>query len=284
MSMWLQLGELVVHVTYHVTSHMSVNHVLFLHDKFQSPALSHPLEKMWYGGQSTSNAVPHGYKKFVRVVNVKSLISCKTLGATGYKMSRVQSLHYFVALHLMWCAMYLSCTQVVLLKFHNFGFVLNQTFGLSSNHDRNHVCFQVLHKFHAHAFGSGHFVFRVLEWGSILSGEYISVVPCVTMNLFLFCFWFCPIFEVEVSIYFDHFLISRTSVTRANAGRSGTKNVLALLHTSQRQRFFHVHFVFGPFSSLHRGNTPKFVIRYVSHVSMNQFIIVQNFTRMTLQP
>ena len=70
----------------------------------------------------------------------------------------------------------MSCTQVVLLESHNFGFVLDQTFGpsdLSSNHDRNHV----FHTFHALAF-----VFRINRMGfHIEQITYISVeFACVS--------------------------------------------------------------------------------------------------------
>ena len=72
-------GELVVHVTYHATIDMSVNHVSFSLRKFQSRPQP-PFQKELVEGQTqslamTSNAVPHSYKKFVRVVNVKSLIT-----------------------------------------------------------------------------------------------------------------------------------------------------------------------------------------------------------------
>ena len=50
---------------------------LFLVEKFQRPALSHPFKEMWLGPvpslAMTSNTVPHFEKMVVRVVNVKNL-------------------------------------------------------------------------------------------------------------------------------------------------------------------------------------------------------------------
>ena len=71
-------GELVVHVTYHVTIDMSVNHVSFSLRQISKSRPQPPFQKALVEGQTqslgmTSNAVPHSYKKFVRVVNGKSL-------------------------------------------------------------------------------------------------------------------------------------------------------------------------------------------------------------------
>ena len=71
-------GELVVDVTFHVAIDMSVNHVSFSLEKLLKSCPQPPFEKELVQGQTrslakTSSAVPHSYKKFVRVVNVKSL-------------------------------------------------------------------------------------------------------------------------------------------------------------------------------------------------------------------
>ena len=71
-------SELVVHVTYHATIDMSVNHVSFSLEKLLKSRPQPPLEHELVEDQTqslarTSSAVPHSYKKIVRVVNVKSL-------------------------------------------------------------------------------------------------------------------------------------------------------------------------------------------------------------------